>query len=160
MAAKSTSTINGKLTKDIDLASHNFPQIGYFNGGTEYVYYGGNFEGNNHKIYNFRFEKKAKVATGAYGGLFGYIKGAKITNLSVDGEVLVSALSTVSVSSAYTGGVVAYADSSELTNITSNVNVSIKDYEKGTWNYIGGIAGYARTTVIKNLTELRKYYRK
>ena len=154
VAAKSTSTINGKLTKDIDLASHNFPQIGYFNGGTEYVYYGGNFEGNNHKIYNFRFEKKAKVATGAYGGLFGYIKGAKITNLSVDGEVLVSALSTVSVSSAYTGGVVAYADSSELTNITSNVNVSIKDYEKGTWNYIGGIAGYARTTVIKNSQNL------
>ena len=37
VAAKSTSTINGKLTKDIDLASHNFPQIGYFNGGTEYV---------------------------------------------------------------------------------------------------------------------------
>lgn len=65
-----------------------------------------------------------------------------------------SALSTVSVSSAYTGGVVAYADSSELTNITSNVNVSIKDYEKGTWNYIGGIAGYARTTVIKNSQNL------
>lgn len=60
VAAKSTSTINGKLTKDIDLASHNFPQIGYFNGGTEYVYYGGNFEGNNHKIYNFRFEKKPR----------------------------------------------------------------------------------------------------
>ena len=41
--------------------------------------YGGNFEGNNHKIYNFRFEKKAKVAQELIGGLFGYIKEQNTT---------------------------------------------------------------------------------
>ena len=148
--AKTTSALNAKLTKDIDLAGYNFPQISYYTSSSAYVYYGGTFDGDNHKIYNLRIDKTAINASTVYGGLFAYTNGAKLKNLTVEGDVAITALSTMSVINANTGGIVGYASNTEINNVTADVNVEIKDYVKGNWSYIGGICGYTKGTVIKN----------
>ena len=148
--AKTTSALNAKLTKDIDLAGYNFPQISYYTSSSAYVYYGGTFDGDNHKIYNLRIDKTAINASTVYGGLFAYTNGAKLKNLTVEGDVAITALSTMSVINANTGGIVGYASKTEINNVTADVNVEIKDYVKGNWSYIGGICGYTKGTVIKN----------
>ena len=97
-------------------------------------YFGGIFDGDGHKI------KVNISATGLYAGVFGYISGATIKNLSIAGSVN---------GICYAGGVCGYAESSTIVNC---YNVGYISATRLNPSYSGGICGMATstTTTISN----------
>lgn len=72
------------LKKDIDLNGKKWTPI-----GDESHPFKGKFDGNGHKIYNFKITDKSIMFT----GFFGYIENAVIANLTVDGIIYSSSCS-------------------------------------------------------------------
>lgn len=72
------STLNGKLTGDIDLTGIDWTPIG--SRETPYV---GTFDGQHHAITNFNYTSVA-----ANEGLFGFIAGATVKDFSIAGELV------------------------------------------------------------------------
>ena len=134
------------LTNDIDLAGFEWTPI-----GNNSKKFGGSFDGQGHKISNLFINC---IGTNTqYKGLFGYVNGSSskhsvIQNLTVQGSVTLT--SSQSVSSAYSGGVIGYANYADITNVHSEVNVTVKRVG-GNWSYLGGLVGYAyNSTTIKD----------
>lgn len=65
-----------KLTKDINLKGKKWLPIGL----SETMAFSGVFDGNGFKVYNFKIDAKNLN----YAGFFGYVKDAKIMNLTLD----------------------------------------------------------------------------
>ena len=131
---KSTSMLCAKLTKDIDLSNleGDWEPIGKAtNTYKDYVAYGGTFDGDGHTISGLSIN-----ATTAYQGLFGYVKGGEIKDLTVAGSV-----TTSTTSSAYAAGIVGYGSPVTIENCVNQATV--KATKKG---YIAGIVGYTSTT--------------
>ena len=127
-AKKSTSTLCGKLTANIDLSSLSgdwTPIATATNTYSDYVAYGGTFDGAGYTISGLHIDN-AKT----YQALFGYVKGGTIKNLTVEGSV-----TTAATSSAYAAGIVAYGNAATMENCTNKVNVT--GTKKG---YVAGIA--------------------
>lgn len=127
------------LTDDIDLstATNGFPQKPIGSADTPYS---GTFDGAGYEISNINLSGDRYVA------LFGYIKGATITDLTISG--------TVTASGYYCGGLVAYAaDEMYISKCYNKCDVL------GAKEYVGGICGYAygtdksTTTPLMNITE-------
>lgn len=99
-----------KLTVDIDLDNHPWLGIGggkiatldnlSSDGKTGITYFAGNFDGDWHKVYNLKLATTGTVKNAETGadetypvhqnGLFGYILGARISNLGIEsGEIVV-----------------------------------------------------------------------
>ncbi|MGN0462945.1 MAG: hypothetical protein ACI4HZ_10955 [Ruminococcus sp.] len=112
--------------------------------GTNSYPFKGEFVGNNHKISNLKFDEPYD-----YCGLFGYIQGADIKDLTVDGTYYVTK-SIFTLKNEYVGGAVAYADGGTLTNIISNVKLATSD--KAVSASVGGIVG----VVGNNETKIEK----
>ena len=121
---QSTSNLCAVLTNNIDLADNEWTPIGYYNGYSDCVYYGGKFDGNGKTVSGLYIN-----TTKQYQALFGYTKGATIKNLTVNGSVETSA-----TSSAYAAGIVGYGYPVTIENCTNNANVT--SVKKG---YLGGI---------------------
>lgn len=71
-----------KLTVDIDLncsQTLKWLPIGYFNSTSDYFYFGGNFNGNGHKILNLKLYDVNRNT-----GLFGILRNSTIQNLTFD----------------------------------------------------------------------------
>ena len=167
---KSTSTLCAKLTADIDLSSleGNWEPIGKMTKTySDYVAYGGTFDGNGFTISGLSIDSKA-----AYQGLFGYVKNGTIENLTVEGKI-----STSVTNSAYAAGIVAYGYPVQMNHCVNRVDVTataggvtagvaayvyggsnIKNCTnqgtvKGSGNYVGGIAanvsGYSNSVTIE-----------
>ncbi len=64
------------LTRDINLGGKKWLPIGF----SEMSAFRGIFDGNGHKIYNFKINAKGL----AFAGFFGYVKGAVVKNLTLD----------------------------------------------------------------------------
>ena len=101
----------------------------------------GTFDGNEHVISGLNVDSGS--VTGSYAGLFGYVTGATIKNLGVEGTVNVP-------SAANAGGLVAYATCtgsgsnrvySSIENCFSRVDVTGKEK-------VGGLAGYCVFTTV------------
>ena len=134
LTKKSTSTLCAKLTKDIDLSNleGDWEPIGKAtNTYKDYVAYGGTFDGDGHTIAGLSIN-----ATTAYQGLFGYVKGGEIKDLTVAGSV-----TTSTTSSAYAAGIVGYGSPVTIENCVNQATVTAT--KKG---YIAGIVGYTSTT--------------
>ena len=111
-ADKSTSTLCAKLTANIDLGKQegNWTPIGRMtNTYSSYVGYAGTFDGNGFTISGLNIE-----AATQYQGLFGYVKGGIVKNLTVEGSV-----KTTTTSSAYAAGIVSYGYPATLENCTN-----------------------------------------
>lgn len=121
---QSTSNLCAVLTNNIDLEDNEWIPIGYYNGYSDCVYYGGEFDGNGKTVSGLHIN-----TTKQYQALFGYSKGAKIRNLTVNGSVESSA-----TSSAYAAGIVGYGYPVTIENCTNNANIT--SAKKG---YLGGI---------------------
>ena len=135
---KSTSVLNAKLVADIDLAGNDWIKIGYYHSSSDYVAYGGSFQGDGHVIRHLFIEHRTETTSAFYDGLFAYTKGAHIENLTVEGSVL--AYSTKAVANAYVGGIVGWMADTTLSNVTGKVHVeTIRS--SGNNQYTGGIAG-------------------
>lgn len=118
-----------KLMKDIDLTDFidsNFPSEGWMPVGTESTPFKGVFVGNNHTISGLSINRSSTN----YVGFFGYLSGASIENLSLQGSVFVGG--------DYTGTFCGYATASTtISNCKANVtSVSGKQNVGG---FIGGI---------------------
>lgn len=132
--------INGALTGDIDLAGYNWTPIG---GTTASTAFKGSFDGKNHTVKNMGIYYSATTTSAPYKGLFGYVNGtsssyATIQNLKVTGKMYLT--STGSVANAYSGGVVAYANYTNISGVISDVGITVTRVN-GNWSSVGGVAG-------------------
>ena len=132
--------INGALTGDIDLAGYNWTPIG---GTTASTAFKGSFDGKNHTVKNMGIYYSATTTAAPYKGLFGYVNGtssryATIQNLKVTGKMYLT--STGSVANAYSGGVVAYANYTNISGVVSDVDITVTRVN-GNWSSVGGVAG-------------------
>ena len=111
-----------ELTKDIDLSGEAWTPIGI--GGAFYAGtppYSGTFDGKGHTIKNLSIDSSAQ-----YVGLFGYVLGGTIRNLTVSGSVK---------GSEHTGGIAGAANGGTFENCANQCAV-----QGGT---TGGIIGFA-----------------
>jgi hypothetical protein len=129
-----------KLGADIDLAGYAWTPIGGCcpltadeQGVPTGLYFGGNFDGCNYAISGINISNPAPE-TGAYG-LFGYVNGGTIANLSVAGSLDMGDSYTSAV-----GSVVGYTTGS-LYNLHSSMTVTVADPTACTASQAGGIAG-------------------
>ena len=116
------SKICAELTKDIDLSGEAWTPIGI--GGAFYAGtppYSGTFDGKGHTIKNLSIDSSAH-----YVGLFGYVYGGTIRNLTVSGSVK---------GSEHTGGIAGAANGGTFENCANQCAV-----QGGT---TGGIIGFA-----------------
>ena len=114
--------ICAELTKDIDLSGEEWTPIGIGNSfalGTPS--YSGTFDGKGHTIKNLSIDN----SSARYVGLFGYVDGGTIRNLTVSGSVK---------GSGHTGGIAGGADGGTFENCANQCEV-----QGGT---TGGIIGY------------------
>ncbi|EGF9115688.1 filamentous hemagglutinin N-terminal domain-containing protein [Campylobacter coli] len=111
------------LGKDIDFAgASTINPVGFGNG------FVGNFYGNNHTLSNIQID----VADKTYVGLFGYIKGGSVQNLTIGGLQFPK----YAFSYKYLGGLAGHIE-----NGTFN-NISLKNLGNiGVAKYAGGFAG-------------------
>lgn len=130
-AKKSTSKLCAKLTANIDLGNEAWTPIGKMtNTYSDYVAFGGVFDGDGHTISGLKIDNSAQ-----YQALFGYVKGGTIKNLTVEGSV-----TTATTSSAYAAGIVAYGNPVTMETCMNRVTVTVT--QKG---YAAGVAAYANT---------------
>lgn len=127
-ATKTEDTkICAELTEDIDLNGEAWTPIGI----GEPVYWGirsysGTFDGKGHTIKNLSIDRSAQNV-----GLFGYVYGGTIRNLTVSGSVK---------GSNFTGGIAGGADSGTFENCANLCEVQGGTTENDT---TGGIIGFA-----------------
>ncbi len=121
------------LTGNIDL-SHilNWEPIG--NSANRFT---GSFDGNGYNIGGISSRGYQ------YAGLFGYVENANISNVGV----LAGSISSTSSGDSYTGGLVGYASSSQISNSYAVVEGSISSTSSG-FSASGGLVGYARSSEI------------
>ena len=142
--------ISAVLTNDIELAGFEWTPIGMNSWGKKFA---GSFDGQGHKISNLFINYIGTNTQIPYKGLFGYVEGsnskhAVIQNLTVQGNIVLT--SSKNVSGAYSGGVIGRADYADITNVHSEVNVTVKRVG-GNWDNLGGLVGYANySTTIKD----------
>jgi hypothetical protein len=131
-----------KLGSGVNLSQYNWVPIG---GGRDLDidnipieganYFAGIFDGGGFTISGMNLAiPDANDGSGAYG-LFGFVKGGTIQNLTVSGEV------TTTASIKDVAGVVGFIDGS-IINVANNANISVGGESTNT----GGVVGYARYT--------------
>lgn len=123
-----------KLMNNIDLTdwlAENYPGQGWQPVGSESEPFKGIFDGNNKTISGFSITRSSTD----YVGLFAYVSGATIKNLTLKGTIK---------GNAYVGSLMG-SGSATVMNYTFEGTVT------GTGNYIGGIGGY-QSTSSTNLT--------
>ena len=94
-------------------------------------------------VKNMGIYYSATTTSAPYKGLFGYVNGtsssyATIQNLKVTGKMYLT--STGSVANAYSGGVVAYANYTNISGVVSDVDITVTRVN-GNWSSVGGVAG-------------------
>ena len=118
-AKKSTSALCAVLTADIDLTGRDWTPIGTMtNTYSDYIAYGGVFDGNGKTISGININNSSK-----YQALIGYAKGAEVKDLTVTGSIKTSA--------EYAAGIVAYGNPVTTTDCTNAVTVSSAKYAAG-----------------------------
>ena len=113
------NAVGGKLMNDIDLSGAAWTPIG--NSSAAARKYAGVFDGNGKTI------TLALMQDSAAAGLFGYLNGATVKNLTVAGSV---------AGGQYTAGIAGHATAATIENCVNNATVT------STSQNVGGIAGY------------------
>ena len=146
-----------KLMKSLDFENENsykcgviddglISELGFHPIGANGSYsFKGKFEGQGYEIKNLYIN-----SSDCYVGLFGYLDGATINDLSVTGEIRLSGRSNTSNKDFCAGGIAGYADS-ESTIKNCNYNGELHGNEKNNYNSykycLGGIVGYISGTI-------------
>lgn len=112
-----------RLNADIDLQGKSISPIGE----DDTLPFKGIFDGGNHIIKNFKIKGKRK-----YGGLFGYLKDAKIINLTVDAMIQ---------GAEYSGGIAGVMEGGIICCCGSAVRIEAK-------KYAGGLVGKNREGIL------------
>ena len=135
------SGIHIKLTADIDLSAHSWVPIGIdtnFAEGASAVF-SGFFDGAGHTVSGMTIGTSS-MPEDRYqnAGLFGYVIGGRIKNLTVSGSVNLSCPS----GKARVGGLVGYLYVGNVVNCHSQVNVTVSQNTSGAPCYVGGVVGH------------------
>ena len=125
---KGTAKLYATLKDNINLSvlDENWEPIGTSSSKP----YSGTFDGGGFTISGLKIDNNKR-----YQGLFGYVKGGTIQDLTVAGSV-----KTSTTSSAYAAGIVGYGDPVTMKNCVNKVTVNVT--QKG---YAAGVAAYAGT---------------
>ena len=119
------------ITKD-----RNFPGI-----GTSSIQYGGTFTGGGYTISDLYIERENETATKTDGaGLFGYTNGAKISGLTVKGQISIHGNGHRQIENI--GGVIGHAQDTQLSETFSYVNIGSTG---GEVTHVGGLVGSAQS---------------
>ena len=118
----------GELTNDIDLSGEDWTPIGKMPESAENqdLPYKGNFNGNGHTISGLTITGNIK-----YAGLFGYINGATIADVTLTGGSI-----RTEGKNTYAGGIVAFAQGGTITGCGNENPVT-----GGSFTCVGGIVG-------------------
>ncbi|EAC1234557.1 filamentous hemagglutinin N-terminal domain-containing protein [Campylobacter coli] len=123
------------LGKDIDFAgASTINPVGFGNG------FVGNFYGNNHTLSNIQID----VADKTYVGLFGYIKGGSVQNLTIDGLQF----RKYAFSYKYLGGLAGHIENGTFSNIALD---TIEGFN-GENSSSGGFAGEINSGTFNNIS--------
>ena len=128
-----------KLMKDLDLTNfiaENFPSEGWTPVGVESSHYKGKFLGNNHSISGLSINKRTIDNV----GLFGYIDGATIQDLTVQGTDVIGNL--------YVGVLVGNAINSTISNCSAELTGSSMLVASD--GAVGAITGRCENSTITN----------
>lgn len=126
-----------KLTTDIDCGG-SISSI--FNSSSTFA---GTFDGDGHKIYNLKFDSNQ------YTGLFGYMVGATVKNLTIEAPVY-----SASRGNTYLGALAGYAKHCKISNVTIVNPDFTHSGQTTTYGYIGGLVGQAENSTIENCAVL------
>ena len=128
------------LANDIALDSPWTP-IGYYNSRIDLPIAGfqASFDGKGHVITGMLIDTDNRKDEAT--GLFAYIEGGSVRNLTVSGDISFSATTQTSIA----GGICGYLQSGVIDNAISHVNITV-NASKAT--SVGGITGYAYGRVI------------
>lgn len=141
------------LTADIDMTGMEWTPIGKSDsqGNIEHAF-SGTFNGNGHKIYNLDFAPT--YGDGMLQGLFGYVDGGTIQNVTVEGTAYL--VNGSKMNPVYFGTVAAYAVNTKIINCTSDL---VFDNHGFAFNgsYVGGICGYAIASSIDRCANLGQF---
>ena len=121
-------TQDAVLTKDIDLDNQEWTPIG--NDAKQYT---GTFDGAGHSVENLCITSGAK-----YLGLFGYVNGGAIQNLTVGGKITVETYSDAK-GVLYAGGIGGWVKGN-IKICSNEVNISLSNINVKN-SYVGGICG-------------------
>ena len=123
------------LMNNIDLGGAEWTPLGTYSAP-----FMGSFNGNGHKIFNF----KISSTTNQYVGLFGYCKGS-IANLGVENFTI----NVSSLSSTYAGGLLGYNYGGTISNCYTHGNVTVIYNNSADKQdcYAGGLIGYNTGTI-------------
>ena len=126
------------LSGDVDLSAYeNWAPI-----GSEDTPFAGTFDGANNTITGLKITEDVVGLSGRMGlaGLFGKVKDATIQNLTVAGNITLSA--TDATEGLYIGGICANGENVTVINCTNNVEVNASEYSSETVTVaVGGIVG-------------------
>ena len=124
-----------KLMVDVDLnGSEDFQwtPIGYWNSDTDYQCFGGQFDGNGHKVSKLYITSNANRV-----GFYGYTDGATIQDISISGD-------TIATTGNYAGGIIGVANGlTIIKNCNNGTNVYVRCHPA----YSGGLVGYTPSTI-------------
>ncbi len=122
-----------KLGADINLEGYNF-NIGYKNWDANEKPFSGNFDGDNHKVYNYTYYESNAAA------LFGLVIGTEDNRASIKNLTVEGALS----GEKWVAGIIGYGNYVDVENCVNNATVSCENK----WEYKGGIAAYMDNSTI------------
>ena len=138
-ATKQADTqICAELTEDIDLSCEEWTPIGI--GGVVHwgtPSYSGTFDGKGHTIKNLSIDN----SSAQYVGLFGYVYGGTIRNLTVSGSVK---------GSGHTGGIAGLANGGTFENCANLCEVQGDSTAGGTTGGIIGFAYHGDTLIVRD----------
>ena len=129
-----------KLMKDLDVTNwiaENNPKQGWLPIGVESMPFKGKFHGNNHKIKGLMINRSSTN----YVGFFGYVSGATIDNLTIEGTSVIGN-DNVGVFSGYVSG-----------TAINNCHVKMTgDYGIIGKSHVGAFSGYSLNTDYNNFS--------
>ncbi len=120
----------------LDNGKHNWTSIGTLSDPFE-----GTFDGNNKTIKNIMQENDGKELTTKFGGVFGLIENATISNLILQ-NTNITATNDSKDSFAYAGGIVGKAKSSTISNISIYSATIYSSASREAFS--GGILGFSK----------------
>lgn len=123
-----------KLTNDIDLNGFNFLPIGWYITTTNNRPFSGHINGDQFKILNLKINRNDDLYTS--NGLFGFMKNGSVRNLGIDGKSRI-------VTGGTSGGIIAHADASSITNCYNLASITAS-------SNAGGIVGYGVSSPVIN----------
>lgn len=146
------------LNRDIDLGGYEWTPIGTVINNT-YYNFAGTFDGNNHEIKGLNISKFNNSTGIQVAGLFGvaFTDGFSVKNLTVEGEIVVTAPSNT-IGATSVGGIVGLMQSNaSIENCHTNVNI-YSDAPTGNniGVYTGGIVGNMNIFTSSNDEPLKK----